>query len=340
MSATPAAETNEARYQAGWFSSWNRLKRRVIRDVLAAVSVRDGGRVLDFGCGHGELTGELATRYATATVEGCDFSPTAVALARQTFPRARFWAITPDEIERRRGQYDLIVTHHVLEHVDDLAGAAATLATLCAPDGQMIHMMPSGNPGGLDWRVARTFVDGIQANSSNRFINEDPGHLRRMTSAEVEALFAPHGFRLASQRFRSHFWGSVEWASQNPLIALRIANPLSWKSRAPLRGLAYTALYFSAFLVRSPVLILGKLVEKANRQFRARTQRLAWWKWAILLPAAAASLVLAPIGVLGDRWIRNKAEREWVERQSDPTGGEMFLVFARTSTPESGGPHA
>ena len=99
------------------------------------------------------------------------------------------------------------------------------------------------------------------------------------------------------------------------------------------------------FLFRSdkdklPVLILGKLVEKANRQFRARTQRLAWWKWAILLPAAAASLVLAPIGVLGDRWIRNKAEREWVERQSDPTGGEMFLVFARTSTPESGGPHA
>jgi len=81
--------------------------------------VGEGERVLDVGCGKGELAHDLAER-AGATVVAIDRSPWAIEFARERFPHPRVTYVeadastfVPDE------PVDVAVLSNVLEHVPD-----------------------------------------------------------------------------------------------------------------------------------------------------------------------------------------------------------------------------
>src|SRR3972149_8456353 len=52
-------------------------------DLFALIRVREGLRVVDLGCGTGELTRELADRLPGSEVLGIDISPEMLARARE-----------------------------------------------------------------------------------------------------------------------------------------------------------------------------------------------------------------------------------------------------------------
>ena len=78
------------------------------------------GRVLDVGCGSGELAAELPPdRYY-----GFDKDPEAVALAQSRFPRHRFTVAWPDLTEH----FETVVALAVIEHVAQPDAFLASLA--------------------------------------------------------------------------------------------------------------------------------------------------------------------------------------------------------------------
>jgi trans-aconitate 2-methyltransferase len=62
------------------------LQRWLAAKSLATVALRSDDRILDFGCGDGAITAEIAARQPRATVLGVDASHAMIASAARTFP--------------------------------------------------------------------------------------------------------------------------------------------------------------------------------------------------------------------------------------------------------------
>ena len=91
-------------------------RARPFHDLLARVSVRDPRRVVDLGCGPGNLTAQLAARWPGAALEAVDSSGEMVDAARARGIDARRvdvrdWTPAPDT--------DLVVTNAVLQWVPE-----------------------------------------------------------------------------------------------------------------------------------------------------------------------------------------------------------------------------
>jgi len=76
-------------------------RARPFYDLLSRVGTRQPRRVVDLGCGPGNLTLELARRWSNAVIEAVDSSPEMVAAARErgvdaTVADLRTWTPQPD----------------------------------------------------------------------------------------------------------------------------------------------------------------------------------------------------------------------------------------------------
>ena len=120
------------------------FRRFVGRDTARSVYVREhlrlqpGQRVLDLGCGPGDIVAFLpAVRYT-----GYDISPEYVARARQRFgDRGEFHCRAVDEtLPIAPGSADVVIAHGLLHHLDDAqAGALFRVAKRAlAPGGRMV----------------------------------------------------------------------------------------------------------------------------------------------------------------------------------------------------------
>lgn len=126
---------------AALLSPWLRRAR------LAAVRDRLAGRVLDYGCG----VGELARSVAPERYLGVDVDPASVASAAARFPRHRFATVDPggawlDSLENAR--FDTLVLLAVLEHVPEPASLLRRLARHLDPDGRILITAPAPS---LEW---------------------------------------------------------------------------------------------------------------------------------------------------------------------------------------------
>ena len=111
--------------------------------------VREGERVLDIGCGKGELAHDLATR-AGARVTGLDFNPVVLAFARSRFHADGLEFVEGDALVwEPPGQYDVVVLSNVLEHIAPRVDLLRRLCRLARPSRLLIRV-PSCE---RDWLV-------------------------------------------------------------------------------------------------------------------------------------------------------------------------------------------
>lgn len=130
----------------------------------------DDIRILDAGCGTGEISSRLATLYPRATVLGVDIVESHLALARSRYAgfgdRLRFEERNAFELGLPDGAFDLVVCRHMLQAVPHAERVLAELARVARPGGRlhliaedygMIHFQP----GALD--PDRFWHEGPQA---------------------------------------------------------------------------------------------------------------------------------------------------------------------------------
>lgn len=91
-------------------------RARPFYDLVARVGAQQPRRVVDLGCGPGNLTGQLARRWPQALVEALDSSPEMVAAARErgvdaTVGDLRTWVPQPDT--------DVVVSNAALHWVPE-----------------------------------------------------------------------------------------------------------------------------------------------------------------------------------------------------------------------------
>ena len=86
-------------------------------DLIQLIHIRPGLKVIDLGCGTGELTRRLADLLPDSDVLGLDSSDEMLEKAQaQARPGLRF---QKGQIEEAEGQWDLVFSHAALQWVDD-----------------------------------------------------------------------------------------------------------------------------------------------------------------------------------------------------------------------------
>jgi len=129
------------------------LRRRAIFRLLGAGAAAPEARILDFGCGSGDLLAALAARYPLAGLAGVDGSAeglatTARGLPEATLVQADFAAgVAPGEL---RGWASHAVCSEVLEHVDDPVAVLNAVAACLKPGGRLVVTVPGGPISAFD----------------------------------------------------------------------------------------------------------------------------------------------------------------------------------------------
>ncbi len=150
-----------------------------------------GRTAIDVGCGAGLLCEPLARLGAAVT--GLDAAPENVAAGRVHAERQGL-AIDyrAEDVATVTGQFDLVTSMEVIEHVSDPAGFVAALAARLAPGGLMILSTP--NRTGLSRMAMITLGEGLGqipkgTHDWDKFLTPD----------ELEALLAAEGLKVIAR---------------------------------------------------------------------------------------------------------------------------------------------
>jgi trans-aconitate 2-methyltransferase len=112
-------------------------------DLLKLVAVRPGIKVVDLGCGTGELTRRLADSLFKSEVHGLDSSPEMLKKA-DSFKRADLSFELGDQAALQ-GSWDLILSNAALQWSEDHERLVSHLYCKLAPGGQLAVQVPSNH---------------------------------------------------------------------------------------------------------------------------------------------------------------------------------------------------
>ena len=144
------------------------------------------GRIFDLGCGNGSVANRLS-RYAPVT--GVDISESGVRIANEAFPQLKVKVGSAyNNLSSLYGQFPLVVSLEVIEHLYDPRSFARNLFDLVEPGGSAVVSTPYHGY----WKNLSLAVSG-------RFDRHftalwDGGHIKFWSVRTLRALLAEAGF--------------------------------------------------------------------------------------------------------------------------------------------------
>ncbi|HUW64493.1 MAG TPA: methyltransferase domain-containing protein [Spirochaetia bacterium] len=160
------------------------------RDLIRLLDPRAGERILDLGCGTGDLTREIAATGAVCT--GMDSSPAMIARACGKYPDIAFTVGDAADF-RTPQQYDAVFSNAALHWVTDASGAARSIQLALRPGGRLVAELGArGNVAALAAAIEAVLAQyGITAAERNPWYFPSPGEYTTLLETQgFEVLMA------------------------------------------------------------------------------------------------------------------------------------------------------
>lgn len=166
------------------YARFRQERSRPFFDLMSLVEQRSAMRIVDLGCGTGDLTLELHNRLQAAATVGVDNS--AAMLADAAVHRAAgLWFVHADLREfaahpDNQHVFDLVLSNAALQWVPQQASVLESLAGLLKPDGQLALQVPSNE-------AHASHVTAREVAQEPPFREALGGHVRVFSNLSLEA---------------------------------------------------------------------------------------------------------------------------------------------------------
>jgi len=221
MTAVPGASSDDDEYGIDLRNPYHALRLRQTLTILGP----DPVRLLDVGCGRGQLAREMSVRHQ---VIGLDSDPNAISIAAKERPRSPWVVADGGALPFRDGAFDVVVLNNIVEHVED-PGALLREAGRAARDGGAVVV---STPNRLHPRNVLRLLFGrpLEIRHATHVIEFTPSEMRRLAACQ----------KLTQERMLYDPAPLIPWTNwRSPLLnlfiaALRLLRP---------RGCCYNAYY-------------------------------------------------------------------------------------------------
>lgn len=220
---------------------WRAGQQRRLQMILDAAGERVNGRMLENGCGVGMYVEKLAPH--VKEIIGLEYDFERARQAGQLAAR-----LTNAEVIRAAGErlpfpehsFSLILSHEVLEHVQDDRLAVSEMARVLEPGGRMVIFVPNrGYPfetHGIYWKGHYRFGNIPLVNwLPRRLRNRLAPHVRIYSARDLERLF--EGLPVKIVRRRVIFGAYDNIIYRWPALGNLLRAVLQTMEKTPLRGL-------------------------------------------------------------------------------------------------------
>lgn len=213
---------------------WREGQERRLRMILEAGSERLKGRVLENGCGVGMYMEHLTPHAGLVVGLEYDLERAGKAYLRST----NILGAAGEALPFRDESFDVILSHEVLEHVQDDCSAVAEMVRVARPGGRMIIFVPNrGYPfetHGIYWRGKYRFGNIPLVNYlPNTLRNRLAPHVRIYSRRDLEQLF--FGLPVIYIRRTVIFGAYDNIIARFPRLGWLLKKFLHWLEGTPLR---------------------------------------------------------------------------------------------------------
>jgi 2-polyprenyl-3-methyl-5-hydroxy-6-metoxy-1,4-benzoquinol methylase len=200
MAAQPYSEFEWHAQDAGNGASGEKLTS-VFVDLVKRI---DGARsICDLGCGNGHISGRLSELGYDVT--GVDASVSGIRIGRETYPQAKFIQARIDRDLNGLGEFDLVISSDVIEHLyrpSDLLEAAHSLVK---PNGHVLIGTPYHG-------YIKNLVLAVTGKMDAHFSAlHDGGHIKFFSVNSLSRLMVSHSFN----ELTFTFYGRSPWLWKN-----------------------------------------------------------------------------------------------------------------------------
>lgn len=199
------AQEWQGRVGHNWAAEWERTDRSfaaLTPHLLAAIEAEPGRRIVDIGCGAGELSIAVASTRADAQVTGVDISEELIVAARTragSLANLSFAVADAADWRAEGAAPDLYVSRHGVMFFTDPPATFAHLSAMAAPGARMVFSCfrpASENTWAAE--IARLLPPGKPVPAVDfppgPFAFADPDHVRRCLKGWRDITFMPLDF--------------------------------------------------------------------------------------------------------------------------------------------------
>lgn len=162
------------------------------------IPITDGVSILDFGCGNGEIIGEMKKINPNAQYIGLDVSHTALQEAKKKNPQNSFFQISDGgEFPIPDDSIDFVFSSEVIEHVYDTENAIKEISRVLKPRGIVLMTTPFHG-----------FLKNLSITSLNfdKHFNPIGSHVRFFSKKTLSALFLKFGLAPKKYEYYGRFY--------------------------------------------------------------------------------------------------------------------------------------
>jgi len=218
---------------------WRAGQERRLQMVLeAGAGLLQDGAALENGCGVGMYVEQLASR--TREVVGMEYDyerAEQAARVNKAYSNVKLLNAAGERLPFPNGAFDLILSHEVLEHVQDDRAAVEEMVRVLRLGGRIVLFVPNrGYPfetHGIYWKGKYYFGNKPLVNYLPRRLRDRLApHVRVYTRGELGKLFSRLPVRIVQRRIIFGAYDNI--ITRRPALGKVLRSVMQWFEKTPL----------------------------------------------------------------------------------------------------------